>query len=64
MARKFKLPVSEVCECPISYHQEWRGDRMVQVLDGDLPTMMQMCVGRCERCGLPYHTEFPREDTV
>jgi hypothetical protein len=62
MAEKVKLPVAVICECPVSYHQEWRGDRMVQVLDQELPDIMTMCVGRCERCGLPFHDDFPRED--
>lgn len=47
-----------VCQCPISYHVEMRNGRGVHVLDGELPTLADLCWGRCERCGLPFHTEF------
>lgn len=46
------------CHCPISYHHERQGGRVVAVLDQELPDIMEMCFGRCARCGLPYHTEF------
>lgn len=47
------------CQCPISYHliDMPNGDKRA-VLDGELPDIMVMCFGRCERCGRPYHTEF------
>ena len=51
-----------ICQCPISYHAvHFEDGRVMQVLDEELPTVMHMCYGRCERCGLPYHTEFNRE---
>jgi hypothetical protein len=59
------------CQCPISYHVETRYygqngqlPHKVAVLDEPLPDVMEMCFGRCQRCGLPYHTEFTSEETV
>jgi hypothetical protein len=54
-----------VCQCPISYHTvHFEDGRVMQVLDEgeELPSVMQMCCGRCERCGLPYHTEFATDE--
>lgn len=63
MPNTLKVSDRLTCQCPISYHVETRRDgHRVHVLDGELPTLMQMCFGRCERCGLPYHTEFSRDD--
>jgi hypothetical protein len=53
------------CQCPISYHVEKRRDgHLVAVWDEPPPSVMHMCFGRCERCGLPYHTEFTRDEPV
>ena len=50
------------CQCPISYHVETRSDgHQVAVWDQEPPSLMQMCFGRCQRCALPYHTEFSSE---
>ena len=66
-AKKPKLPVAVTCQCPISYHVETRltpsgGMHKVAVLDEELPSIMEMCFGRCQRCGLPYHTEFTADE--
>jgi hypothetical protein len=55
-----KLPVAVTCQCAISYHVEVlpSGNRRF-VLDEELPSVLFMCVGRCEKCGLPFHNEFP-----
>jgi len=53
------------CQCAISYHVVHFEDGTTrQVLDEgeELPGIMQMCLGRCQRCGLPYHTEFTSEE--
>lgn len=53
------------CQCQISYHVETRSDgRKVAVWDEEPPTFVQMCFGRCPRCGLPYHTEFTKEEEL
>ena len=57
-AKKPKLPVAVTCECAISYHVEQRNGRLVSVWDQEPAPLMEMCFGRCQRCGLPYHTEF------
>lgn len=65
MARSIKTSDDDVvtCQCPISYHTVRMPDgNRVQVLDGELPDIMVMCFGRCQRCGLPYHTEFTAEE--
>jgi len=58
MPRKLEVKNRLVCTCPVSYRVE--GRRFV--CDGELPTVMEMCYGRCERCGLPYHTEFSGDE--
>lgn len=63
-----KEPVADIsaliCNCSISFHTETRPDgRLVAVWDEQPPGLMQMCFGRCPRCGLPYHTEFSAEET-
>lgn len=56
------MPDKLECECPISYHVEVRRDgSRVHVWDEEPPPLMQMCFGRCPRCGLPYQTEFAAE---
>jgi hypothetical protein len=53
------------CQCAVSYHQVVMPDgNVVQVLDAgaELPDIMMMCFGRCERCGLPFHNEFIAEE--
>lgn len=53
------------CQCPISYHVETRTNgHRVAVLDEPLPTIMEMCFGRCPRCSLPYHTEFTADEII
>lgn len=62
------MPVDLVtCQCPVSYHLvHFESGNVMQVLDKgeELPGLMQMCFGRCNRCGLPYHTEFTAEEPV
>lgn len=60
-----KLPIAVTCECAISYHVvETRDGRRIYAWDEEPPGLMQMCFGRCTRCGLPYHTEFTRDEIV
>jgi len=47
------------CQCPISYHVNERG---VAVWDQEPMSVMEMCFGRCQRCGLPYHTDFTSDE--
>lgn len=57
--------VAVTCECPVSYHNVIMPDgAIVQRWDEhtELPDIMQMCFGRCARCGLPFHTGFTTED--
>lgn len=53
-----------VCQCTVSYHHENHNGRIVCVLDEgcELPDIMTMAFGLCEKCGLPYHTEFANRD--
>jgi len=62
-----KEPVQDrlTCQCVISYHGVVMPDgNVVQVLDEgeELPSFVEMCFGRCQRCGLPYHTEFTADE--
>ncbi len=51
------------CQCPISYHEVVMPDgNHVAVLDEELPELLTMCFGRCERCGLPFQTDFTAEE--
>ena len=50
------------CMCPISFTITARNGRMVAEWDEEPPPLMQMCFGRCQRCGLPYHNEFTKEE--
>jgi hypothetical protein len=50
------------CQCAISYHTEQLDDgRVIAVLDEELPSALEMCHGRCQRCGLPFQIDFPNE---
>jgi hypothetical protein len=58
-------PSSLECQCPISYTVKHLPDgRRVAEWDQEPPSLMEMCFGRCPRCGLPYHTEFSTEEPV
>lgn len=62
---KSPTPSLTECQCPISYHVEKRSNgHLVAVWDEEPPSFVQMCFGRCERCGLPYHTEFTAEEII
>lgn len=66
-AKKPKLPVAVTCQCPISYHVETRrypngSTHQVAVWDQEPPSFVEMCFGRCQNCGLPYHTEFTADE--
>jgi hypothetical protein len=53
------------CQCAISYHQvHFENGQLLNVLDEgvELVTIMEMCHGRCERCGLPFQRDFPKEE--
>jgi hypothetical protein len=55
----------KTCQCEISYHQVHfdNGQILIALDEGfELPTVMEMCSGRCDRCGLPYQTDFPNEN--
>lgn len=48
-------PSVELCACTVSYHLEPNGrGGMIAVLDDELPSLMTMAFGVCERCGKPY----------
>jgi hypothetical protein len=63
MPKKPKIDRVE-CMCPVSYTITERNGRMVAQWDQEPPSLMQMCFGRCQRCGLPYHTEFTATEPV
>ena len=53
------------CQCAISYHQvHFEDGHVVYRIDEELPGILDMCFGRCERCGLPYHTEFTSDEIL
>jgi hypothetical protein len=59
------MPSSTECQCEISYHVETRRDgRKVAVWDEESPSFVEMCFGRCPKCGLPYHTEFTADEII
>jgi hypothetical protein len=51
------------CECTISFHYVTmpNGDQFA-VWNEEPPAFAQMMWGRCDRCKLPYHTEFSLEE--
>lgn len=60
-----KITDQLTCQCAISYHQvHFENGQLLYVLDKgvELATIMEMCHGRCERCGLPYQIDFPNEE--
>jgi hypothetical protein len=62
-----KEPVTDrlTCQCAISYHVEQRANgRYVAVWDEEPPSLVQLCFGRCQRCGLPFHTEFTADEII
>jgi hypothetical protein len=66
MARQSAQNDRLTCQCAISYHQvHFEDGHVVQRLDEgeELPSLMVMCFGRCQRCGLPFHTEFSCDES-
>ena len=51
------------CQCTISYRYEKNSrGQTVAIWNEEPPPFAQMMWGRCPRCKLPYHTEFPNEE--
>jgi hypothetical protein len=51
------------CECTISYrHVKKPNGECIYLWNEEPPAFAQMMWGRCDRCKLPYHTEFSRDE--
>jgi hypothetical protein len=56
-------PPTTTCQCTISYHIVKKPNGgLVAVWDQEPVPVLQMLFGRCDRCKLPFHTEFSTEE--